>query len=126
MQQNHKAVFESWLHAFDGGASEKGFFHYSIYVAYSFVQDEPHTSTLRNCIDYPGVIQQWRLEFPGLAPRRRLGEKNPAGGQSTHIARATLRQYLSLMHHNYVVTSLRLIQIGGAEQHRQTLIFDEL
>ncbi len=116
----------AWLYGFDGCAREKGFFHHSIDVTYSFIQDEPHTSTLRHCIDYPGVIQQSRLEFPGLQASRRLGEKSPAVGRFTHIARATLCQHLSLVHHNHVITSLRLIQIRGTEQHRQTLIFDEL
>jgi hypothetical protein len=91
-----------------------------------FVQNEPDPATLRYGVDYARIIQEPRLKLPGLLASARLGDKNPTGGPSAHIARTALSQYLPLVHDDYMSASLGLIEIGSAEQHGERLIADKL
>ena len=58
--------------------------------------------------------------------RRRRGEEGAPGRDLGDRLRRTLRQHRALVHDDRVLAALRLVQIGGADQHRQALVVDEM
>ena len=92
----------------------------------SSARDQPHATAFGNRVDHLGIIEQSRLQTAGRLPRRRIGQKNMAGGQLADLLRAALRQHLALVQNDDVSAPLGFVQIGGAEQDGQPLVVDQL
>src|SRR5216683_3992952 len=119
MQEEHEAIFEpraSRRHrsAIERRAARFGGHH------------QTHVAALRHGIDHIGIVQHSRLHPSGRPPGGRFRKKYATCCQLAHFVRTTLGQHLSFEQDDDVRATLGFVKIRSAEQHRETLLIDEL
>ena len=87
--------------------------------------NEAHASPVGHRIDDVRPVEKPCLEAARRLARRRNGDETAPGRLVGHLLGQALGEHVALMQHDDATAALRLIEIGGAEQDRQSAIGDQ-
>lgn len=89
--------------------------------------DETHLATMGNGIDdMLPVIDQPGLQGPGRHPGCRFDAIAQVLGTLAQVFRGSLGDQVALVQHEDLGATLRLVHVGGTDQHAQPLLLDQL
>ncbi len=117
VQQHHEAVLEARRDRRRVDAGERA----------ALGLDQPHLAALRHRVDDVGIVEQPRLEqrAPARPPAAWRGTRAPPRRSVTDCGGPCASTLPSCMTTD-VLAALRLVQVRGADQHRQALVVDEV
>jgi hypothetical protein len=123
-QHHHESVFEFFRARLVVDVAEQSVQHVGFHLG---LADEPHRAAFGHRIDDQSIgVDQSCLQVAGGHTGRWRGHIGHPSGAFAQRARSTFGEQQAFVHHEHLGAALGLVHVGGADDHAQPFVIDQL